>query len=102
MRNLIIISEACQYLYKKCGNCCILTLAILGMQDSKNFGWEINGDINFNWKTLLENKVGATTTKKKLKASSLCMLSTSTGSPALLRCYRVLLPEILKFSCCAD
>jgi hypothetical protein len=27
------------------------------MQDSKNFGWEINGDINFNWKTLLENKV---------------------------------------------
>jgi hypothetical protein len=28
------------------------------MQDSKNFGWEINGDINFNWKTLLENKVG--------------------------------------------
>ncbi|TVU27757.1 hypothetical protein EJB05_19257, partial [Eragrostis curvula] len=24
--------------------------------DSKNFGWEINGDINFNWKTLLENK----------------------------------------------
>jgi hypothetical protein len=64
MRNLIIISEACQYLYKKCGNCCILTLAILGMQDSKNFGWEINGDINFNWKTLLENKVGATKTKK--------------------------------------
>ncbi|AQK76034.1 Glutathione reductase cytosolic [Zea mays] len=25
-------------------------------EDSKNFGWEINGDINFNWKTLLENK----------------------------------------------
>ncbi|KAG8072881.1 hypothetical protein GUJ93_ZPchr0006g44169 [Zizania palustris] len=25
-------------------------------EDSKNFGWEINGDINFNWKKLLENK----------------------------------------------
>ncbi|KAK3155612.1 hypothetical protein QOZ80_2BG0205490 [Eleusine coracana subsp. coracana] len=25
-------------------------------EDAKNFGWEINGDINFNWKTLLENK----------------------------------------------
>jgi hypothetical protein len=57
MGDLIIISEACQYLYKKRGHCCILTLAVLGMQDSKNFGWEINGDINFNWKTLLENKV---------------------------------------------
>uniref|UniRef100_A0A0E0CSZ4 glutathione-disulfide reductase n=1 Tax=Oryza meridionalis TaxID=40149 RepID=A0A0E0CSZ4_9ORYZ len=25
-------------------------------EDAKNFGWEINGDINFNWKKLLENK----------------------------------------------
>ncbi|KAL5207226.1 hypothetical protein ABZP36_031661 [Zizania latifolia] len=25
-------------------------------EDSKNFGWDINGDINFNWKKLLENK----------------------------------------------
>ncbi|KAL6591482.1 hypothetical protein ACP70R_049985 [Stipagrostis hirtigluma subsp. patula] len=25
-------------------------------EDSQNFGWEINGDINFNWKKLLENK----------------------------------------------
>jgi glutathione reductase (NADPH) len=25
-------------------------------EDAKNFGWEINGDINFNWKRLLENK----------------------------------------------
>uniref|UniRef100_M8C9L5 Uncharacterized protein n=1 Tax=Aegilops tauschii TaxID=37682 RepID=M8C9L5_AEGTA len=26
------------------------------VQDAKNFGWEINGDINYNWKKLLENK----------------------------------------------
>uniref|UniRef100_A0A0E0K6Q9 glutathione-disulfide reductase n=1 Tax=Oryza punctata TaxID=4537 RepID=A0A0E0K6Q9_ORYPU len=25
-------------------------------EDAQNFGWEINGDINFNWKKLLENK----------------------------------------------
>ena len=25
-------------------------------EDAKNFGWDINGDINFNWKRLLENK----------------------------------------------
>ncbi|KAL6911227.1 hypothetical protein ACP4OV_000032 [Aristida adscensionis] len=25
-------------------------------EDSQNFGWEINGDITFNWKKLLENK----------------------------------------------
>ncbi|KQK01304.1 hypothetical protein BRADI_3g55030v3 [Brachypodium distachyon] len=25
-------------------------------EDAKNFGWEINGDINYNWKKLLENK----------------------------------------------
>ncbi|XP_044951010.1 glutathione reductase, cytosolic [Hordeum vulgare subsp. vulgare] len=24
--------------------------------DASNFGWEINGDINYNWKKLLENK----------------------------------------------
>lgn len=36
---------------------CMWTVVLLQMQDSKNFGWEINGDINFNWKTLLENKV---------------------------------------------
>lgn len=34
-----------------------LNCSLLQMQDSKNFGWEINGDINFNWKTLLEHKV---------------------------------------------
>uniref|UniRef100_A0A453P283 Uncharacterized protein n=1 Tax=Aegilops tauschii subsp. strangulata TaxID=200361 RepID=A0A453P283_AEGTS len=27
------------------------------VQDAKNFGWEINGDINYNWKKLLENKL---------------------------------------------
>jgi glutathione reductase (NADPH) len=27
------------------------------VQDSKEFGWDINGDINYNWKKLLENKV---------------------------------------------
>jgi len=36
---------------------CNWTVVLLQMQDSKNFGWEINGDINFNWKKLLENKV---------------------------------------------
>ncbi|KAM0925501.1 hypothetical protein ACQ4PT_004153 [Festuca glaucescens] len=25
-------------------------------EDSKQFGWEINGDVNYNWKKLLENK----------------------------------------------
>eukprot|EP00262_Sarcandra_glabra_P009416 TRINITY_DN23797_c0_g1_i1.p1 TRINITY_DN23797_c0_g1~~TRINITY_DN23797_c0_g1_i1.p1 ORF type:complete len:497 (+),score=102.78 TRINITY_DN23797_c0_g1_i1:220-1710(+) len=25
-------------------------------EDSKNFGWEINGEVKFNWKTLLDNK----------------------------------------------
>jgi hypothetical protein len=91
MRNLIIISEACQYLYKKCGNCCILTLAILGMQDSKNFGWEINGDINFNWKTLLENKVGATTTKKN---SKLHPYACYPQAPAVQHCY-----DTIEFCC---
>jgi hypothetical protein len=52
------------------------------MQDSKNFGWEINGDINFNWKTLLENKVGK---KQTLAARSECMFSTTnTGTSMML------------------
>jgi hypothetical protein len=40
---------------------CLFSLLVLRVQDSKQFGWEINGDINYNWKKLLENKVGDTT-----------------------------------------
>ena len=38
---------------------CLFSLHVLRVQDAKNFGWEINGDINYNWKQLLENKVRA-------------------------------------------
>lgn len=27
------------------------------LQDARNFGWELNEDIKFNWKKLLNNKV---------------------------------------------
>jgi hypothetical protein len=36
-------------------------LLVSRVQDSKQFGWEISGDINYNWKKLLENKVGDVT-----------------------------------------
>ncbi|GJN22525.1 hypothetical protein PR202_gb10095 [Eleusine coracana subsp. coracana] len=40
-------------------------------EDAKNFGWEINGDINFNWKTLLENKELAITSDEALSLEEL-------------------------------
>ena len=31
-------------------------LNYFSFQDSKNFGWDINGEITFDWKRLIENK----------------------------------------------
>jgi hypothetical protein len=60
------------------------------MQDSKNFGWEINGDINFNWKTLLENKVR---TQPQIQAQF---------STAAKHEKSAILPVVLIFSFSAD
>ncbi|KAG6502325.1 hypothetical protein ZIOFF_042217 [Zingiber officinale] len=38
------------------GDLAALTSVSFGAKDSRNFGWGINGEINFNWKKLLHNK----------------------------------------------
>lgn len=37
---------------------CCDGLYFLAVQDARNFGWELNERIDFNWKKLLEKKVG--------------------------------------------
>lgn len=37
----------------------IVPIIVSLLQDAKNYGWELNEPVDFNWKKLLHNKVGA-------------------------------------------